>query len=697
MFRWIPYAFVRITLFFCAGITTALYLPGLADIRTGLVLLLSFIILYGFVAYKPGAIKPLPGLIAMIILFIAGYSSVCIRDESSRPDHIVNSRDTILYYQARVSQPSVEKEHTSKVTVRVDVVKTRDGWHKASGNILLYLARKAYPSPVSYGDVLLIKGNPQRVSSPPNPAEFDYRRFLALRQIYHQHFVGKDAMTTLARSPSSRFLEYAFRTRHWADRTLKRFIDGPREQALATALVLGVTDGLDDELMSAYSATGAMHVLSVSGLHVGIVYWLILVLFKPFQRYKQSKWILAAVSLSVLWSYAFVTGISPSVMRAVTMFSFAAIARAWNFPINIYNILAASAFFLLLFDPFMIASVGFQLSYLAVLGIVSIQPALYRLWEPSSRILDEIWKVAAVSIAAQLATLFLGLYYFHQFPNYFLLTNLVVIPGSFMVLMGGIVILSVSFFDFFAGAIGFCVHWIIKIVNTVVFGIEQIPFSVMGDIQITTIQCLTGLLMIATIIYWSGTRRYHSIHILLLLCVVYSLAGWLSYHTTKDTQLTIYAVRGVSAIDLLENGRTFMIGDTSLDAGKINFHIQPNRLLHHATVRLVDDQRKRDLRGASLTVWHGKSILRVFDKAFRIPSCINLDFIILGRNSIRSLEELPDGMDSAQIILDSSFTFADASRMLKQAQDLGLRVYSVLHNGAFNFNFDDHEKYPVSH
>lgn len=696
MFRWIPYAFVRITLFFCAGITTALYLPGLVDIRTCLVLLLSLIILYGFVAYKPRRIKQLPGLIAMIILFIAGYSSVYIRDESSVCDHIMNSRDTILYYQARVSQPSVEKEHTRRVTVRVEVVRTRDGWHKASGNILLYLPRKSYPSPVSYGDVLLIRGNPQRVSSPANPGEFDYRYFLALRQIYHQHFVGKDAVTVLSRSPSSRFMEYAFQTRYRADQTLKRFVKGPREQALATALVLGVTDGLDNDLMNAYSATGAMHVLSVSGLHVGIVYWLILVLFKPFERYKQSKWLLAAVSLSVLWSYAFVTGISPSVLRAVTMFSFAAIARTCNYPINIYNILAASAFFLLLFDPFMIASVGFQLSYLAVLGIVSIQPVLYGLWEPSSRILDEIWKVAAVSIAAQLATLFPGLYYFHQFPNYFLLTNLIVVPGSFLVLMGGIAILSVSFFDVLAEATGFCLHWIIKIVNTLVFGIEQIPFSVINDIQITIIQCLTGLMMIATVIYWSGTRRYHSIHVLLLLCIVYSIAGWHSYHTMRDPQLTIYAVRGVSPIDLMENGKTSMIGDTLADAGKIDFHIRPNRLLHHATARLVKDERKRHLGGATLAVWNGKSILRVFDKTFRIPPRSNLDFIILGRNSIRSLEELPDGTSSAQIILDSSFTLNEASRMLKQAQGLGLRVFSVLHAGAFNFNFDDHEKYPVS-
>ena len=696
MFRWIPYAFVRITLFFCAGIITALFQPGFTDIRTGLLSLVVLMVLYRLVTYKLRTRRSLAGQIAMTILFVAGYLSVCIRDESSRSGHLVNSPDTILYYQARVSQPPVEKEQTYKVPVRVDLIKTRDGWHKASGDVLLYLSRSTYPLPVSYGDVLLIKGNPQRVPPPANPAEFDYKHFLALRQIYHQHFVVHDAMILLGNSPSSLFLKYAFHARHWADRTLKKFIHGQREQALATALVLGVTDGLDNELMNAYSATGAMHVLSVSGLHVGIVYGLILALFKPFQRYKRSKWILAVVSLSVLWSYAFITGISPSVLRAVTMFSFAAIARAWNYPMNIYNILAASAFCLLMVDPFTIASVGFQLSYLAVLGIVSLQPTLYRLWEPSSRILDEIWKVAAVSIAAQLTTLFLSLYYFHQFPNYFLLTNLIVIPASFLVLLGGIAILSVSFFDLLAEALGFCIHWIIKIVNTLVFGIEQIPFSVISDIQITTIQCLTGLFVIATIIYWVNTHRYHSVWILFLLCMIYSAAGWLSYLTTKNTQLTIYAVRGMSAIDLIENGNIVTIGDSSLDAGNIKFHLQPNRLLHHATVSLWDDPRKRDLDGASLTVCHGKTILRIFDKAFRLPVSNNLDFIILSRNSIRSLADLHDRAGSTQIIIDSSFTFAQASRLLKQAQQFGLNVFSVLHNGAFKLNFHDHEKYPVS-
>ena len=171
------------------------------------------------------------------------------------------------------------------------------------------------------------------------------------------------------------------------------------------------------------------------------------------------------------------------------MFSFVALAIPAGRRTNIYNTLAASAFFILWYDPFLIMSVGFQLSYIAVLGIVYMQPALYNLWEPTNRLWDEVWKITCVSIAAQLATLPLGLLYFHQFPNYFLLSNLFVIPGSFVVLILGILILVVNVISPIASFLGMLLEWTIKALNVIVFTIEDFPFSLIENVYITTFQC----------------------------------------------------------------------------------------------------------------------------------------------------------------------------------------------------------------
>ena len=356
--------------------------------------------------------------------------------ETNNPNHIVNA-NSIDFFRVVVSTAAVEKENSWKAEAEVEEINTEGEWKSATGTIMLYLSKEEFISP-EYGDVLLIKGQPQLVPPPSNPEEFDYRRFLSFKNIYHQRFIKKDNAKQIGFAPPGWIDYYALKTRKWADNTIRQYVSGEREKALASGLVLGITDGLDDELLSAYRATGTLHVLAVSGLHVGILYGIVLLILTPLNKLKKGPWIAAVISIAILWAYAFVTGLSPSVLRAVTMFSFVAIAKPGGHRTNIYNTLAVSAFLILWYDPFFIMSVGFQLSYLAVLVIVYVQPGLYNVWNPANRILDEIWKVSSVSIAAQISTFSLSLFYFHQFPNYFLMSNLVAIPASFVVLVLGL-------------------------------------------------------------------------------------------------------------------------------------------------------------------------------------------------------------------------------------------------------------------
>jgi competence protein ComEC len=619
------------------------------------------------------------GIIGLCAVFFAGMLRVGSNTRSNNPDNIIHN-DSIDFFKVIISTAAVEKESSWKAEAEVNEVNTAGKWKSATGRIMLYLSKKDFASPLVYGDVLLVKGKPQVVPPPSNPEEFDYRRFLFFKNIYHQAFIRKDNVKYIGFDPPSWIDHYALRTRKWADKTIKQFVSGEREKGLAAGLVLGITDGIDNELIAAYSSTGTLHVLAVSGLHVGILYGIVLLLLKPLTKSKAGPWLIATISVTVLWAYAFVTGLSPSVLRAVTMFSFLAIAKPGGHRTNIYNTLALSAFIILWYDPFFIMSVGFQLSYLAVLGIVYIQPALYNLLNPTNRILDEVWKVSAVSIAAQISTFSLSLFYFHQFPNYFLFSNLVAIPASFVVLVLGLAILVVPFLEPVAGGLGFVLEWVIKGMNAVMFAIEDLPFSVIKNVYISPLQCWVIFALLLSIILLLKTRKFVWIKVAFLLGIGFSGMEWYHYNSEINVRkITVYNVNGHTAIDLFDKGKVCFIGDSVLKKNlqKVNFHIASNRIKSGAvtvdTVPIIENHAQ----GCSLIVWNDKFIVQIHDRQFKIPKGLKVDFLIISNNAVTNVEELNKQIQARNIILDSSNSRYKISSMT------GIGVHSVPHQGAF--------------
>ncbi len=691
MFAWIPYPFVRIVVFFIAGILLGIYQPDILNEQLAQILLVVLVFLYFvffFVQQKFQRFNP--GFLGLATIFLAGYVHLLSQTDSRQSNHFIYNPQAIEYYKAVVTKYAEEKDRSWKTEVSVLELRSEGKWSKYEGRIVCYFPKDDFQKPFQYGDVLLVKGNPQIVQPPSNPGEFDYKRFLTFRDVYHQHFIKRENVQWLTNDPPYYFPYYSIKVRAWADSTLYANVAGIREQAIASALVLGVTDGLDNELLNAYSATGAMHVLAVSGLHVGIIYWIILLLFKPLNKLKSGKWILAGLSLVILWAYAFVTGLSPSVLRAVTMFSVVALARPWNQRTNIYNTLAASAFLLLLYEPYFIMSVGFQLSFLAVLGIVYLQPALYNLWEPKQKIWDEVWKITGVSIAAQVATFSLGLLYFHQFPNYFFISNLFVIPISFVVLVDGLVVLGVGFISPLAGFFGLILEWSIKLMNLVVFTVEDFPFSLEENIYINTFQCwMIMFLIIAFVLFIEYKKFSYLIASMCLSCVV-AISSWMHFMDDVEVnRMTIYKVAHHSAFDLIDHGQALFFADSDLynDHEKLRFHIQPNRLISGVSkVRSGYENADNVLthHGCTVLVWKQKTILILNQNEFTLPENIEVDYLIVSQNAIKDLRSIQNRIHSKKIIFDSSNSFFYVDKILKQADELHIDVYSVLHEGAFN-------------
>lgn len=683
--KWIPYVMVRITAFFAAGVLVGIHYPALLPPKVVTVFLTILATVYGiaYVALRRHTQGRLAsGIIGLSFIFVAGVAVVHHRDESKNPLALANRSGTIQAYRARILSPADQGEKRWRRTAEILSVRTLEGWKPCSGKLQLYWPLSDRADSLNYGDVVLVRGSPQPVTGPQNPGEFDYKTFLARRQIHHQHFIRSGDWTIDSQSAAHGLVYYAQEARRWTVDVIDRVVQGDRERAIIAAFVIGVTDGIDNELKQAYAAGGAMHALAVSGMHVSILYGVLLFLLKPLDRRKGGLWITATVSLLVLWMYGFVTGLTPSVLRAVTMFSFVAAAKPLKRTTSILNTLAASAFVLLLFDPWLICSAGFQLSYLAVLGIVLWYRPIYQLVEMPWAWADWVWQITCVSIAAQCATLPVTLYYFHQFPPWFLLANLFVIPASTVILLGGILLLIVSPLSFLAGWLARLLEVLVRLLNDGLFLVGELPAALISPIPLTLLQavCL-GIMMIA-VHGLLRTRRFQWTWPVVAAAALFAVEGW---RVTRDAgdQFIVHRVARHASMEWQIDRRVAAILDSGLQAspGTVAFHVLPGRVARR--VRNVDARVFPPGRPAGLYIVRGIRFLRVGSPEFQPAGNLETDYLIVGNNGVRSLESLSRTLTFGEVILDSSNSQAYDRRLVAEAKRMGIRCHSVLQQGAF--------------
>jgi competence protein ComEC len=680
---------VRISLFFISGILLGIYQPDIIKegIVVGVLLIIipAYFIIYWLLRHRH-ARRLLTGLMGLSAIFLFGYIHLLYSTGSRSDQHLLSVNEPIQYYEAIVRSAPESKARSWRLQVEVTNVKT-NRWLEKKGNALLYISRTSMNKiPWQYGDRLLIKGAPVELRPPANPYEFDFKRFLSFRNIYHQQFVFADQIQKIDEADRKVFIYYSLKARAWATTVLEEFIDGEQEKAIASALILGVTEGIDTDLQNAYAASGAMHVLAVSGLHVGIIYAILLFLLRPLGRFAWSRWVVFIVSIISLWTFAFVTGLSPSVLRAVTMFSFIALARPLGWRTNIYNTLAGSAFLLLMFNPYLIMSVGFQLSYLAVLGIVYLQRPIYNLWEIENPAGDWVWQITCVSVAAQVSTFALGMLYFHQFPVYFLVSNLFVIPLSTAVLVIGIVLLAFSAWTSVAWLIGVIVTYLIRALNWTVFKVEELPFSLIEEIHLTTFQCWLIMIFLLALILVIELKSLRWLYLAGVCSVILMITQWIHFDGTFNRQqFVVYSVNRFSAMEWMENGQSYFMGDSAFihDQEKERFHVRPNRLNNGITQVYYQVPFYKEMEeGVGLARWNGNSIAFIQQKNYSLPEWPKIDYLVVGKNAINT-NLLPVDLKVKKVILDGSNSSRYVSQWRAISEKRNIDVHAVAEDGAF--------------
>jgi len=448
--KFINFAIIKFSAFLTVGILTAYYFPQLKTYPLPTLLSCFIVLLITWQIAKRKLIQTIYfGLTTYVCFFVIGLVNYQLRQPSQHPNHYFNTYSTNQASSSETNRIQLNIAEVLKADNYNDkyigLVTAIDG-QKKHGKLLLSVTKDTCWARFTVDDQLLISSSISSIAKPKNPHQFNYNEYMKSMGVFGQLPIQNGAI--LAHNHQTRTLKgYAEKIRSRLIASLKRSGLKQEERVIVQALILGERREISGETKSQYAAAGAIHLLAVSGLHVGIVFMLFRFLFAPLDAGKTGRIIKALLIILLLYGFALLTGLSPSVIRAATMFSLFIFADLINRRTDSINTLFISYFGLLLINPTWLFQIGFQLSYLAVFFILWIQPKLYGYFNPKNYFLKLFWGITTVSIAAQLGVFPLSLYYFHQFPGLFLFTNLVVLPLISLILIGGIIFILLSILE----------------------------------------------------------------------------------------------------------------------------------------------------------------------------------------------------------------------------------------------------------
>jgi competence protein ComEC len=654
----------------------------------GLLLAVSFVAIIIFGSLKV-SFKFKYGWVNGILInaFILSCGMLRVNQTTIKSSHDITSiKDSSLLWIV-IDEPLSEKLSSYKT---VALIKKVDGAESVSvgEKILVYLKKENTTSKLTYGDQLLFKSNLKPVKGMGNPAAFDYGKYCNLQGIRQQVYLTSSNFIQIPRKETNLLKSWLYSSQQKIVSILQKYVPAT-ESGMAEALLIGYKEDLDKSLVQSYSNTGVVHIIAISGLHLGLIYALlagictILRVRKPILK--------AGIIITGLWTFSLLAGAGPSILRSAVMFTFIVAGKNLKREIPIFNSLAASAFALLCYNPMWLWDVGFQLSYAAVTSLVLFYKPVYGCLYFPNKLLDNLWKLNAVTIAAQLLTLPLTLFYFHQFPNMFLFTNLATVPLSSGILLMEILLCTISFIQPLATISGLLVFWMIRLMNFFVIYFEKFPGALWENLQLDIYQVVLMYIGICCAIIWLKHRSKPGLYFLLLSAMGFvCIRSWSFYNASMQQKLIVYNIPSHHAIDFIKGRRFYFDGDDGIenDLSLINFHIKPSRIWQRVAGNETSEILISDEDG--ILFFGGKRILLV-DTSLRghfTKSKPTLDIVILSANAKVSIADIMSQFSVKLLVFDSSNNNFSIKKWQQQCEELAIPFYSVPDKGAFVMNLN---------
>ncbi len=441
--------------------------------------------------------------IAVNVLFVAIGALLAynkdIRNNKNWLGNFYHEKDGLF---VTLNEPLVQKTKSFKANATVSYIVHNGKRVPVKGTIIIYFKKDTSLAELDYGSQLFFTRSLQEIKNAGNPGGFDYKRYCLFQGITHQIFLKPNEFEIFNGKKQNGFRRFIYRSREKVLAMLRKNIPGDKEPGLAEALLIGYKNDLDQSLVQSYTNTGVVHIIAISGLHLGLIYWLLASLFKPLQKRKRLKWLRPILIIAGLWLFSLLAGAQPSVLRSALMFTCIVMGEGLTRRTSIFNTLAFSAFILLFINPYWLWDVGFQLSYAAVLSIIIFLKPIYNWFYIKNKILDLAWKLNAITLAAQILTVPLSIYHFHQFPAYFLLTNFIAVPLSSIILLGEIFLCAIAWLPAISLFTGNILKGLIRFMNTWIERIESLRFSLWDGLQIDLLQTILLIIFAVATSYW---------------------------------------------------------------------------------------------------------------------------------------------------------------------------------------------------
>jgi len=627
---------------------------------------------------------------AVIFLFLAFASVGFINTSSVLNKKLTLEEKHIIQEQKFWIVTIVDHPKKSARSVKAVVIFKNQDFIRGE-KAVLYFKRDSLTVQFKYGDVLLINTRLLPIEKPKNPNQFDYQTFMKRKGIYFTGFVKETGWCKAGKKIPNQIKLLSHNIQQKFSQMLFDAGLSGEEYSIATAIILGNDETMEPELRSTWTAAGVSHILCVSGMHVGIVFMIVNYLLFPLNFSKRSQIIKSIILLLIIWSYANITGLAPSVMRAGTMFTFVLFGNFLRRNTNVFHSLFTSLFLLLTINPLLVFEMGFQFSYLAVFGIVLFQKPIYNLYKPKTKIVKYFWEMCSVSIAAQLSTSPIAIFYFGQFPNYFLIANLIVIFLSFWVVLTGVAIMVFSIFPYISQLIGYLLIYQIKIMNYTAKTVEAFPYSTTNQISISSLQLILIYVMIGFFFYaYKEKAKKSFFYGLILLLVITGVYIHDKISCKKQKNITIYAISKSIAINFNQHGKSVLLSDSIRSKGdkRYQFSIKNHERKARINSKILNIQEDYEdeifLKKGDFLFFNEKTLyfLTGNNKLYLSSEILQIDYLYLSRNPRQKPEIVFKIFDCNMVIIDENNWLNLEKEWIQYCQTHKVNYHSMREKGA---------------
>ena len=616
--------------------------------------------------------------LSLLFVFSLGVLHTKMHLPKHQSNHYSNylDKEDLIAFEGEILKPLKPNAYKDKFEVELLSIKGQ----AVQGKVLLQI-------PVEHGlevtSTHKISGIGQisAFKNPANPQQFNHKDYMFYQQMSH---VINAEIHHIKTEPTYKFsfINLGGKAREHIKNSLSRYDFTSQQMGLIQALLLGQKQDIDPETYNQFSRAGAVHILAVSGLHVGIILLILQFITKGLLWVKNGRIWRSILVILGIWGFAMLAGFSPSVLRAAVMFSFLSIALNSRRKTSAINTLALSAVVLLIVNPYFIFQVGFQLSYMAVISIVTLQPRLSRLYQPKYYLSQKAWDIITVSLCAQLGVLPLSLYYFHQFPGLFLLSNLVILPGLGILLGGGILIIVLSLLSILPESLAYIYGLILDALLYFIKAVASKEELIFSDIYFTKLMLISSMALVLSILFWNARYKIYSYSIvnLSLLAFMICLCAEKREQLHQE-KVIIFQSYSNSHLGIVKGVSFELHTDENLTKEDVEntYHLKNYKVFKGITSTKVDNFK------SVYRINNNETLLVIDSLAVYPKENFHPDYLLLKNSPDINLDRVISLLKPKQIIADGSNYKTDVELWKATSNRMNVKFYSTWDEGAFNF------------